>query len=153
MEGKQGEIGGGGMAKPLLTRARSRARAKAFDVWCGLWFVYSVQKCDLMHVLPHRKCESILSRRVFLRNTTSRISDPICYENYHTFTLGRDRKFHVCTNFRCEIVFLRNTRPDEIRGKASRVGNPSQKQSQSERRTVMSPPSVRATWKVECESV
>ena len=53
------------------------------------------------------------SRRVFLRNTTSGISDPICNENYHTFALGRDRKFHVCSNFRCEIVFLRNTRPDE----------------------------------------
>ena len=44
----------------------------------------------------------------------SGISDPICNENYYTFALGRDRKFHVCSNFRGEIVFLRNTRPDEI---------------------------------------
>ena len=44
----------------------------------------------------------------------SGISDPICNENYHTIALGRDRKFHVCSNFRCEIVFHRNTRPDEI---------------------------------------
>ena len=57
----------------------------------------------------------ISSRRVFLRNTTAGISDRICIEDYHTFGLGRDRKFHVCSNFPCEIVFLRNTRPDEIR--------------------------------------
>ena len=57
----------------------------------------------------------ISSRRVFLRNTTSGISDRICKENYHTFALGRDRKFHVCSKFPCEIVCLRNTRPDEIR--------------------------------------
>ena len=42
---------------------------------------------------------TISSRRIFLRNTTSGISDPICNENYHTFALGRDRKFHVCSNF------------------------------------------------------
>ena len=27
------------------------------------------------------------------------ISDPICNENYYTIDLGRDRKFHVCSNF------------------------------------------------------
>ena len=70
--------------------------------------------------LPTGRCRmdafesTVSSRRVFLRNTTSGISDPICYENYHTFALGRDQKFHVCSNFHCEIVFLRNTRPDEI---------------------------------------
>ena len=62
---------------------------------------------------PHPSLQ-ISSRRVFLRNTTSGISDPICSENYHTFALGRDRKFQVCSNFPCEIVFLRNTRSDEI---------------------------------------
>ena len=58
--------------------------------------------------------ETISSRRVFLRNTTSGISDPIFKEIYQTFALGRDRKFRVCSNFLREIVFLRNTRPDEI---------------------------------------
>ena len=36
----------------------------------------------------------------FLKNTISGISDPICIENYYTIALGRDRKFHECSNFR-----------------------------------------------------
>jgi hypothetical protein len=59
------------------------------------------------------------SRRVFLRNTISGISDPICNENYDTIALGNDRTFHVCSNFRWKIVFPRNTRPGERGGTCS----------------------------------
>ena len=61
---------------------------------------------------------------MFLRDTISGIYDPIRIENYCTIALRRDRKFHVCSHFRWEIVFPRNTRPDESvarPGAASRV--------------------------------
>ena len=41
---------------------------------------------------------AISSRRVFLRNSISGISDPICNEIDYTLALGRDRKFHGCRN-------------------------------------------------------
>ena len=60
----------------------------------------------------------ISSRRVFLRNTISGISDSICNENYYT---------DVTENVRCvvifvaRIVFLRNTTQDEIPSTERRV--------------------------------
>ena len=62
--------------------------------------------CTTMGTRPgrfgtRRRCcwstPTILSRRVFPRNTISRISEPICNDNYHTFALGRDQT--------CDAIF------------------------------------------------
>ena len=53
------------------------------------------------HDRNRRRNEKISSRRAFLENTISGISDPIGNESYHKFALARDRKLHhMCGNSR-----------------------------------------------------
>ena len=61
------------------------------------WWVKPVLAKRVKRLLYEAR-RAISSRRVYLRNATSGISDPIC-KNHHTFALGRDRKFHACSNF------------------------------------------------------
>ena len=55
--------------------------------------------CPSLCRYPLPLSSEISSRRVLLRNTISGISDVICNENDYTFALGRDRRFHMFSNF------------------------------------------------------